>query len=399
MLNSSIISLSTPKCQLEQLELPFHLKQRVWAKFACLNKLNTLQEYYQECNKINGFRWQQCRIDTILQLTSGEYETFSNAFLSNSPFLTSKLNDSGGTYSDSIYLPDLNFQFATEEQREDWYARSFCSVALVTAPERTPFVVDTQGYAYARYVGIDIRESQPEEDCLANLIGSWLKHTEEDKLAVPLHSVQRSTGHYYFFGAIFNLDYELLGEGFIFVNTYGSSWSWLYEDQQKNRLSLQEIKDLACRLEEVKAERLALQAQKEAEAEARRAANTEKFLSRRPAWAKAYIFAELHEDESDLQSDYFDSTIKRRVFLAWSKAARNSFPEMRKAAALFPPTTPLVNGPEDYEHRENYSGGAGYYLAEKYIHKTQWVIRKLPCPGDGQVDKWAIALLEWDVEE
>ena len=93
-----------------------------------------------------------------------------------------------------------------------------------------------------------------------------------------------------------------------------------------------------------------------------------------PSWAKAYILAEWREDESDSQSDYFFSRTTRRVVLAFSKHTRNLFPEMRKAAALFPETAHLVT--EGEEHREDYFGGAGFYLGGKRGKWSGWIVRK-----------------------
>ncbi len=93
-----------------------------------------------------------------------------------------------------------------------------------------------------------------------------------------------------------------------------------------------------------------------------------------PTWAKAYILAELREDESDIQSDYFHSRTVRSVVLAFSRHTRNLFPELRKAAALFPETTPLAT--EGEEHREDYSGGSGLYLGGKRGKWSGWIVRK-----------------------
>lgn len=69
-----------------------------------------------------------------------------------------------------------------------------------------------------------------------------------------------------------------------------------------------------------------------------------KIQTRRPAWAKALIVAELVEDKSDIMTDYFASTSTRCVALAWSKHTRDLFSEMRKAAETFEPTKHLGPG-------------------------------------------------------
>ncbi len=93
-----------------------------------------------------------------------------------------------------------------------------------------------------------------------------------------------------------------------------------------------------------------------------------------PSWAKAYLVAELREDESDTMQDYHGYRVTQTVLLAFSRSERNSFPEMRKMAASFPPTAHLA-GSEGIEQRENYSGGGGYYLSTCSRY-SGWVVYK-----------------------
>lgn len=95
-----------------------------------------------------------------------------------------------------------------------------------------------------------------------------------------------------------------------------------------------------------------------------------------PAWAKAVIVAELVEDQSDSMTDYFGSTTRRTVILAFSKHTRDIFSEMRKAAANFAETAHLVDAPESAEHREKYSMGGGYYLKTSGRHSSGWRVSK-----------------------
>lgn len=89
---------------------------------------------------------------------------------------------------------------------------------------------------------------------------------------------------------------------------------------------------------------------------------------------EAVIVARLKQDESDSQSDYFHSKTIRTVILAFSTHKRDLFSEMRKCASNFEETAYLAEYNENYEHREKYSMGAGYYLGEsKY---RGWIIEK-----------------------
>lgn len=93
-----------------------------------------------------------------------------------------------------------------------------------------------------------------------------------------------------------------------------------------------------------------------------------------PEGAKGYLIAEHRKNESDSMTDYFSYRVTQTVFLGFSKSDRNSFVEMRKLAATFTETAHLA-GSGGVEHRENYSGGEGYYLGGPSSY-SGWVIRK-----------------------
>jgi hypothetical protein len=93
-----------------------------------------------------------------------------------------------------------------------------------------------------------------------------------------------------------------------------------------------------------------------------------------PADAQAVIIAEEREDDSDPYTDYFSAHTTRTVILGFSRHTRDLFAEMRKHAPNFEETAHLAEENEDYEQREKYSGGAGYYLgASRY---SGWNVRK-----------------------
>lgn len=102
----------------------------------------------------------------------------------------------------------------------------------------------------------------------------------------------------------------------------------------------------------------------------------------------ALILAVEHEDVSELQADYLDFRTVRTIVLAFSKHTRNLFSEMRKAAlnAEIPEIRKLSHAPATWEHRENYTGGHGFYLAEsKYCG---WAIEKIPLYNDEQLERF-----------
>ena len=117
------------------------------------------------------------------------------------------------------------------------------------------------------------------------------------------------------------------------------------------------------------------EAQKQAERnEQLRAIGRERLKTLFPADAKAIIIAELHENESEPMTDYYGYRTERTVILGFSTHTKDLFSEMRKYAGNFEGTAYLATENKDYEHREKYSMGSGYYLGQsKY---SGWIIRK-----------------------
>jgi hypothetical protein len=95
-----------------------------------------------------------------------------------------------------------------------------------------------------------------------------------------------------------------------------------------------------------------------------------------PSDTQAIIVARLKHDESDSQTDYYASRTTRTVILGFSKHKKDIFSEMRKYASNFEETACLSEYNEDYEHREKYSMGDGYYLGESKYYG--WIIEKEP---------------------
>ena len=106
-----------------------------------------------------------------------------------------------------------------------------------------------------------------------------------------------------------------------------------------------------------------------------KAVGSKRFAEILPEDAQAVIVARLKQDESDSQTDYFASSTQRTVILGFSTHKRDIFSEMRKHASNFEQTAYLAEYNADYEHREKYSMGAGYYLGESNYHG--WIIEKV----------------------
>jgi len=127
------------------------------------------------------------------------------------------------------------------------------------------------------------------------------------------------------------------------------------------------------------AERIAQEKQVESNAqreqnEQSKAIGKERLQSLIPADTKAVIVAELHEDDNDMMTDYFSYKIIRTVILGFSTHTKDLFSEMRKYAVNFDETAYLAEENEKYEHREKYTGGAGYFLGKNRY--SGWVVKK-----------------------
>lgn len=95
-----------------------------------------------------------------------------------------------------------------------------------------------------------------------------------------------------------------------------------------------------------------------------------------PNDAQAVLIACEQRDNSDSQTDYFACSTVRIVILGFSSHKRDLFSEMHKAATNFEETCYLSEPNGEYEHREKYTGGHGYYLGKsKY---RGWIVEKVP---------------------
>ena len=309
-------------------------------------------------------------------MSAEEYDAFSISLLHSRP----GFSEYGGSDSDSPYKPNRFFQFRSDEEKSDWLAKQFLGVILVTAPGRESLAVDPEGCSYARYVGIGVRVSPPEVRDPGNPVGRWLVNGCETAVVESVTPALSGTQTHIRL-IMYDGEGKYVGRTYYFMRA-GSGvlpqrWEWAFSNPDHEKVSPEALATLS---EECDALDAALKQVAEAEAAARRRKEEKaraEFVARKPEWAKAVIVAELLESDNDPMSDYYGSHQTRRVFLAWSRTDRDGFVEMRKAAALFPPTADLATGPKDYEHREKYSMGNGYYLAAEDFDRAGWKVRKL----------------------
>ena len=149
-----------------------------------------------------------------------------------------------------------------------------------------------------------------------------------------------------------------------------------YNDKNIEFMPNEEVAELYAKAQAKRVDEIEQQRAEEKRREEVRVVGREWLRKNLPADAKAIIIGRLKQDESDSQTDYFASSTVSNVILGFSKHTRDIFSEMRKHASNFEGTAYLAEYNEDYEHREKYSMGAGYYLGEsKY---KGWIIEKEP---------------------
>jgi len=201
-------------------------------------------------------------------------------------------------------------------------------------------VIQLEGYSYDKYVVYEIAKNQ--WGITYKLINLRTKEFGTSDLIRPL-SEKFGIGHY-------------------------------YDDKNPQFLDAFEVAVLR---EEAQAKANAEREVEEQEKQRRKqvaAVGRERLKEIIPADAQAIIIACEREDNSDPYTDYFSASTVRRVILGFSTHTQNNFQEMRTHAGNFGETAFLTEKNEEYEHRENYTGGHGYYLGESKYHG--WIIEK-----------------------
>jgi len=160
---------------------------------------------------------------------------------------------------------------------------------------------------------------------------------------------------------------------------------------EDSRRSAEEDTALQARMAERDA---AVQAQEDA-----RNAVLNAVLAKAPAGAKALIYAEQCQDESDPMTDYFHSATVRTVAIGWRFSGREDFRALRAAAGQFAETAHMASDEtlsawheargfrqhhqDALEHRDNHSMGAGNYLSDHGWagSGSGWLVKSagLPC--------------------
>jgi hypothetical protein len=120
--------------------------------FANINKLCTLGEYLVECFDQLDSNDVLCKVEKVIDLTESTYDLLTKNLMNEKGCQLCGIGQGG---LDSDYETDKNdlCEMDNSEQKQ-WLDQSYCLVTLVKCKDRTPFVIDAQGYRYARYVGL-----------------------------------------------------------------------------------------------------------------------------------------------------------------------------------------------------------------------------------------------------
>lgn len=203
-------------------------------------------------------------------------------------------------------------------------------------------IIQMEGYSYDRYVVYEIRKN--DWGIAYKLVNLRTKEFYTADIIRPLKEK-------------FGIGYYYDSENPQFMDSFEVAML-LQEAQQKKQQEEEEAEAERIRVEEVKK------------------IGRVRFAKIFPEDAQAVIVARLKQNDSDSQTDYYAHSTQRTVIIGFSKHKRDLFSEMRKHAPNFEETAYLAEPNEDYEHREKYSMGDGYYLGEsKY---SGWIIEKVP---------------------
>jgi hypothetical protein len=149
---------------------------------------------------------------------------------------------------------------------------------------------------------------------------------------------------------------------------------YYYDDTNLQFMDAFDVVILQKEAEQIAGEKRKAKQAKQERSEQLQAIGRERLQTLIPADAKAAIIAELHGDDSDPYTDYYSYNTRRVVILGFSNHTKDLFSELRKYAVNFEETAYLIEENKEYEHREKYTGGSGYYLGKsKY---SGWIVKK-----------------------
>ena len=141
----------------------------ITAKFASLNKNETLELYKEECSKeqftkrdykshpaddmiTTNWTMEKCKIEQYFEVTQKEWNNITEDFFSENILYRKK----GGTiYTGTSEDFDYDILHKDKDMLEDYKRNNARLVTIIKLEDsKKAIAIDPQGYSYARYVGI-----------------------------------------------------------------------------------------------------------------------------------------------------------------------------------------------------------------------------------------------------
>ena len=133
-------------------------------KFATLNKNDRLEDYKKEVFREGNYRTETVKVVKEVELSATEYRAVSNSLLTDRFDMWEKIGGSTLTEKAEAEAKELGFDFDDPKwwhkekehpQMQFFFKNSVVEVVKVTCGSYgRPFYVNTEGYGYARYVGL-----------------------------------------------------------------------------------------------------------------------------------------------------------------------------------------------------------------------------------------------------
>jgi hypothetical protein len=143
-------------------------------KFANLNKRNTIKEYEKEIVK-GDYLFQDVKITRELYFNNiEELESFNNSLMLDFDFI----NGTGGSCTDDERINDIkDYWNMSDEERDtvEWYLKGIA----VYFNNELQYIIDAQGYSYARYVGLVWEHTKNEKKVI--------EEVEEEKIEMEMN--------------------------------------------------------------------------------------------------------------------------------------------------------------------------------------------------------------------
>lgn len=143
-------------------------------KFANLNKRNTIKEYEKEIVK-GDYLFQDVKITRELYFNNiEELESFNNSLMLDFDFI----NGTGGSCTDDERINDIKDYWNMSDEERDtvkWYLKGIA----VYFNNELQYIIDAQGYSYARYVGLVCEYTKNEKKVI--------EEVEEEKIEMEMN--------------------------------------------------------------------------------------------------------------------------------------------------------------------------------------------------------------------